>query len=78
LRAQLPAAQVSKSQTSTEALLNGGMAKRGSSDIAAYRPRVSGTTVRKDMAYAQHLDNVHRSAALLCALPERHESWRML
>lgn len=63
LYAQLPAAQLSKSQTSTEALLNGGMAKRASSDIAAYRPRVSGTTVRKDMAYTQHLDNVHRSAA---------------
>ncbi len=56
---------MNKTQTAAEGLLHGSGAQRGGSsdDIAAYRPRESRTTVRKDMAYAQHLEVVHRCAA---------------
>lgn len=58
--------QMGKTLTATEAsmTLSSNRSFQSSFDIGAYRPHVSRTIVRNEAAYAQHLDNVHRSAAL--------------
>ncbi|CAL8468895.1 g8436 [Coccomyxa elongata] len=52
---------VSKSQTTTKTLPSSGGALRSASDIGAYRPQAGRTAARKEAAYAQHLENVHRA-----------------
>ncbi|EIE26906.1 hypothetical protein COCSUDRAFT_59410 [Coccomyxa subellipsoidea C-169] len=76
LKSMEPAAQLNKTQTAAEGLLHGSSARRGGSpdNIAAYRPRESRTTVRKDMAYAQHLETVHRALMEEKAAAARQEA----
>ncbi|BDA43109.1 hypothetical protein COCOBI_04-1200 [Coccomyxa sp. Obi] len=64
---------LSKSQPATKTLPSSGGALRSASDIGAYRPQAGRTAARKEAAYAQHLENVHRAILREKELEARQE-----